>query len=183
MSENNDVGCIPTMDGGGGESGAALGEVKTETRSKTNIQAFFKVGIVIGLIVFLAACLIIYQKLKPKNVTSVSVEKKIEMPIFAQKNSAVKSDDIDTKKAEIVKSEAQNSERMAAIGVAGQGGHNDVAQVACVGDKCPPPPEQRKLQGDVLVAFQPAATSTNASDSNKTGGNGLPAGCFNPRPP
>lgn len=181
---NDDTGGIPSVGDGANKP---LGDVKTEIRAKTNIQAFFKVGMIIGLIVFLAACLLIYQKLKPKNVTSVSVEKKIELPSFATRNSAVKSEDIATKKAEIVKRDEDEKARGNALGIGGAsaGGvqaPNTVsyAPSSCVGDKCPPLPEQRKLQGDVLVQLGvPLANET--SNQNGVGGNGLPAGY--PPPP
>lgn len=176
-----------------------LGEVKAEVRSKSNLTGLFKVGIGIGVIFILAGSLLAYQKLKPKKVASVEMTKQPALPSFSQKNEEVKSENLDAKKAELIKKDKEESDRIAALNAASSvsvaqssssetGGGSDgqrsstspkQGQQGCAGDNCPPSPAQRKLQGDVSIALpapqQNAAQNFNAPNGSVPGNNGLPA--------
>lgn len=177
-----------------------LGEVKAEVRSKSNLTSLFKVGIGIGVIVFLAGGLLAYQKLKPKKVASVEPVKQSTLPSFSQKNEEVKGGNIDDKKEALLKKDKEESDRIAALtpasavsaapatgsesgGSEGQrtstSSGTKQGQQSCAGDNCPLSPMQRKLAGEVSIALpaaqQNSAQSFHAPSGAVSGNNGLPA--------
>lgn len=169
-----------------------LGPVETETRAKTNLGLMLKVGIVMGLIVLLAGGLLAYQKLKPQKTAGFPVAQKSLKPIFATKNEEVQSEDLNSKKAALLKKEQEENERMAAMGIKAEenaSAQGDVqravspGQTECVGENCPVSPSQRKLLGEVIIPLPSLVASQATQNGAGDFVNGGNVSANYPKPP